>query len=394
MKVKRMAPTISRGKVLEVRQEQKKLRAGQGLLAGLAVVWHHWGKSWTQRLTQFDQIAGTFTVEYPEQRIQIAEAYRNVPILLYDDETGQEFCTSCFQCERICPPQVIHMQQAKHPETGKPVPAVSEFIIEYDACMGCGLCHEVCPFEAIKMDRAYELSTHDHPSLTVRKRELLRPVSYYQAMAPNLWEQVKDNAYKKLEGNQKRRVGSLGIAPQAIEAGKVVLPPPPAPAGEAEVGAEVDGPQVQDKAAKLAAIRAKKAAQKATAEGAETGAAAEDGTEPPSPAAAASAAPSSPPLSPVDEKAARLAAIRAQKAAERKAREEGEGAGGTGAAPEGGAPEALAPAPSAGADETPPPPPKAKPAPPEPKAKPAPVGKICRRRGRPLPPSALQNART
>jgi NADH-quinone oxidoreductase subunit I/electron transport complex protein RnfC len=321
-----MAPTISRGKVLEVRREQPKLRAGQGLLAGLGVIWNHWSKSWTQRLTQFDQTAGTFTVEYPEQRIKLAEAYRNVPVLLYDDETGQEFCTSCFQCERICPPQVIHMQQAKHPETGKPVPAVSEFIIEYDACMGCGLCHEVCPFEAIKMDSAYELSTHDHPALTVQKRELLRPVSYYEAIAPTLWEQVKDNAYKKLEGSKKRRVGALGIAPQAIEDGKVAPPPPPPPAPSGGAEGEAEAPPPQDKAAKLAAIRAKKAAQKATEEG--TG----------------------------DEKAARLAAIRAQKAAERKAREEQEGKG-----QEAGEPEA----PAGEASETA--------SPPEPK--PAPAGK-------------------
>lgn len=280
---------IPHGKVIEVERKGGGLRIGQGLLKGLAVIWHHWSKSWTDRLTRFDQIAGTFTVEYPEHRIKIAEAYRNVPILLYDDETGQEFCTSCYQCARICPPQVIHMTQARDPATGKPVPAVSEFIIEYDACMGCGLCHEVCPFESIKMDSYYELATDDHFSMTVHKEGLLRPVSYYEKIAPTLWQQVKDNAYKKLEATMKRRSGTIGIAPQAIASGKVKVdtsppPSPPSTAGPANAVTE-EAPSTaapanavteetpvaarklspEEKQAKLAAIRAAKAAQAAQA---------------------------------------------------------------------------------------------------------------------------------
>jgi NADH-quinone oxidoreductase subunit I/electron transport complex protein RnfC len=322
-----MAMQIPRGKVIEMERGGKRLRAGQGLLKGLGVIWHHWSKSWTDRLTRFDQIAGTFTVEYPEQRIKIAEAYRNSPVLLYDEETGHEFCTSCFQCERVCPPQVIHMTQAKDPATGKPVPAVTEFIIEYDACMGCGLCHEVCPFEAIKMDSAYELSSDDHPAMTVHKRELLRPVSYYEQIAPTMWEQVKENAYKKLEATKKRRSGTLGIAPQAIEAGTVASPPPP-PAPETEganlapaVAGDAKAPDApkklspEEKAAKLEAIRAAKAAKKA-AEGGEGGESSE--TPPAADAAGESTSP------PADDKAAKLAAIRARNVA-RKAAEAAEG---------------------------------------------------------------------
>jgi NADH-quinone oxidoreductase subunit I/electron transport complex protein RnfC len=325
-----MKANSPRGKVIKVDRGEKKFRAGQGLLKGMAVIWSHWGKSWTQRLTNFDQIAGTFTVEYPEERIKLAEAYRNVPILLYDDKTGHELCTSCFQCERICPPQVIHMVQAKHPETDKPIPAVSEFIIEYDACMGCGLCHEICPFDAIKMDSAYELSTEDHPALTVRKRDLLRPISYYESIAPNLWKEVKDGAMKKLEGGRKRRVGTIGVAPQAIESGKFepapaaepatakAKPAPaardkPAPAAEPAAAPEAKPEAKDDKAAKLAEIRARNAAKKQQEEGetpppAETG---EASTTPPADTA------------PQDEKARRLAEIRARNAA-KKQQEEGE----------------------------------------------------------------------
>jgi NADH-quinone oxidoreductase subunit I/electron transport complex protein RnfC len=267
-----MAIEIEHGNIVEVDRGAGKNRMGQGLIKGLGVIWSHWSKSWTKKLEKMSDIDGIFTVQYPEERLVLPEAYRNMPILLYDDETGHELCTSCFQCERICPPQVIHMTQARHPETGKPLPAVTEFIIEYDACMSCGLCEEVCPFDSIKMDHVYELSTWDHPSLTVHKPGLMRPVSYYQAMKPDMWEQVKANAYKKLDGSKKRRVDTIGIAqafldnPQPAKAPTKAAAAPattPAPAAPAAKPPAATGKSMSDeKKAKLEAIRAANAAKR------------------------------------------------------------------------------------------------------------------------------------
>jgi NADH-quinone oxidoreductase subunit I/electron transport complex protein RnfC len=212
-------------------------------------------------------------VEYPDERLKLPEAYRNMPILLYDEQTGHELCTSCFQCQRICPPQVIHMTQMKDPTTGKAVPAVAEFVIEYDACMSCGFCAEVCPFDAIKMDQVYELSTDDHASLTVHKEALNRPISYYQSIAPGMWAEVEASAYKKLQGNMKRRTGLIGVAPQlveqitarrALEARTPVETPAEATAPTAPTAAPAAAPD-EDKAARVAAARAAAAAKRAAA---------------------------------------------------------------------------------------------------------------------------------
>jgi NADH-quinone oxidoreductase subunit I len=211
-----MPVASSKGGVVVVRRNDDKLRAGQGMWKGMQRVIAHFGKSFTTRVTTRDQTMGMFTVQYPEERLQMAEAFRNFPILLYDDASGQELCTSCFQCERICPPQVIHIKQAKDPNTGKPVPAADEFVIEYDTCMSCGFCAEICPFDAIKMDHAYELSTANHISLDVHKEGLNRPVSYYQTIAPTFWAEVREGALKKLQNNVKRRSGNIGVAPQKI----------------------------------------------------------------------------------------------------------------------------------------------------------------------------------
>ena len=282
----------TRGKVYVIDRGRPKLRAGQGLLTGLDVVFRHFRDALTRKLEKPSQQTGVFTVQYPEERLKLPEAFRNFPILLYDDETGHELCTSCFQCQRICPPQVIHMTQARDPATGKAVPAVAEFLIEYDACMSCGLCAEVCPFDAIKMDHEFEFSTDVHGGLTINKAGLNRPISYYEKIAPTFWAEVKDGAMKKLQGNMKRRPDLIGVAPQMIDTIKakraeVAVAQAPAPAPSAPDSAPTD------KAARLAAIRAKAAAKEADAQ----------------PAPSDDSAPT--------DKAARLAAIRAANAAKK-----------------------------------------------------------------------------
>ncbi|NTW03345.1 MAG: 4Fe-4S dicluster domain-containing protein, partial [Oscillochloris sp.] len=300
-----MTVEISRGKVIVMDRRETKMRVGQGLLQGLKVVWDHWVTSFRKN-ENFTQIHGTFTVEYPEERSKLPQAYRNMPVLLYDDETGHELCTACFQCARICPPQVIHITQAKDEATGKVVPSSVEFIVEYDACMSCGFCAEICPFDAIKMDHVFELSTADHDSLMVRKKDLNRPVSYYASIAPDFWAEAEAGAMKKLQGSIKRRPGVIGLAShltekiaarrRELEAAAAAAPAVAAPAAAAPVatGAKLTP---EEKAAKLAAMKAAKAA----------------GT----------AAPVEPVAVPADDKAAKLAAIKAANAAKKAATEAG-----------------------------------------------------------------------
>ncbi len=261
------APAVS---VKVVQRRDAHFHAGQGMWKGMRRVIAHFGKSFTTRVDSKDDTMGMFTVQYPEERLALPEAFRNFPILLYEDATGQELCTSCFQCERVCPPQVIHIRQAKDPNTGKPVPAADEFIIEYDTCMSCGFCAEVCPFDAIKMDHAYELSTPDHLSMDVNKTGLNRPISYYETIAPTLWEPVREGALKKLQNNVKRRTGNIGVAPQKIgkvQTGVSTAAAKVAPAASGATAAKAAAPVAAvgktmspEKLARLEAIRAAKRA--------------------------------------------------------------------------------------------------------------------------------------
>lgn len=334
------------GGVVVVNRGEDTLPVGQGMFQGMLTVIRHFGKSFTKTTTDKNDNQGMFNVQYPEERMALPEAYRNMPILLYDDKTGQELCTSCFQCERICPPKVIHITQAVDPKTGKPVPAAEEFIIEYDSCMSCGYCAEVCPFDAIKMDHNYELSTPDHLSMDVRKGDLDRPISYYSTIAPSLWKDVEAQAMKKLQNNVKRRSGNIGVAPSMW--GKQLTAAPAAGVAQRAAAGSMSGaparaPQAAvgknmspEKVARLEAIRAAKrggAGAPGTAAGApsadafrgeavpEMGAHQAESQAGLAPTAATPAAPTGP-VAAVgqnmsDEKKARLEAIRAAKRAQR-----------------------------------------------------------------------------
>jgi hypothetical protein len=116
------------------------------------------------------------------------------------------------------------------------------------------------------MDHEFELATSDHSSMTVDKAALDRPISYYQAIAPRFWEEVKDSALKKLQGNMKRRSGNIGITPSFIGKAKKPAPAaarPTAGTTAAPVAAKPSAPVAavgknmsEEKLARLAAIRA------------------------------------------------------------------------------------------------------------------------------------------
>ena len=319
--------------VFVVERNDADFRAGQGMTKGLGIVFRKFRKAlFGKPNSDRADTEGQFNVQYPEERLVLPEAYRNMPILLYDDATGHELCTSCFQCERICPPQVIHITQAKDPATGKPVPAAANFVLEYDTCMSCGYCAEVCPFDAIKMDHDFELSTGNHPELDVNYDRLLRPISYYEAIAPTMWSDVKEQAMKKLQNNIKRRPGAIGRdhgqkvkggAAVAVAATPVAGAAPAATAKPRGPVAAIGKNMPEEKVAKLISIRAANAAKRG---GGDAGAApvaeaapiVETVVDTP---AAASAAPSGPVAAigqnMSEDKRAKLEAIRAAKRAQR-----------------------------------------------------------------------------
>ena len=152
---------------------------GAGVIKGMVVTARNFIGSYFEadRLT---------TVQYPEEREEIAENYRNFPFLVFDgsDPEAGLRCVSCKICEKECPPQCNFITQARD-EHGKLLKQPKVFDIDISVCMSCQICVEVCPFDAIKMDNTYELSgSNRFSALLLHKTDLAKSNEYYHKIRP------------------------------------------------------------------------------------------------------------------------------------------------------------------------------------------------------------------
>jgi NADH-quinone oxidoreductase subunit I len=170
---------------------------GQGLLKGLSVTLSRFIESYTEDVRwlfkRYGKVEfrtskdtrGTFTIQYPEERLVLPEEFRFVPFLVYDEgQNGEKNirCTSCGICAKACPPQCIWIVRTSDPVTGRPLPQPAEFYIDADVCMNCGFCAEYCPFDAIKMDHDFEIASFERNLFN--KERLMKPASYYASIRP------------------------------------------------------------------------------------------------------------------------------------------------------------------------------------------------------------------
>jgi NADH-quinone oxidoreductase subunit I len=262
---------------------------GMGILKGLSVTLKHFIRTYVDdikyagrkylRQENFEarqglKADGAFTVMYPEEKIAVPERFRFVPFLVVEDpdhpeRPGEDWCTSCGICAKVCPPQCIWIVRGEDPVTKRPVPQPEAFFIDIDICMNCGYCAEFCPFDAIKMDHDYELASYDRTRNHIHDKERLsKPFSYWMSIAPTTateeardrggwehpdiikefkksnrtptpvteeWQQAKANAAMFVEA-QKAAAQTAAAAPPAAETAQSVESAPPAsesaPSGE------------------------------------------------------------------------------------------------------------------------------------------------------------------
>jgi len=156
---------------------------GEGILKGLTETARNFLGSYVSK-------ERLVTVEYPEERLPVAEATRDFPFLVYDgdDPIAGLRCVACQICEKECPPKCIYIEKSKDKKLdvlGKLQIYPAKFDIDISVCMSCQICVEVCPFEAIKMDTAFELSTDDRFGGLLWDRErLAKSNEHYHAIHP------------------------------------------------------------------------------------------------------------------------------------------------------------------------------------------------------------------
>ena len=203
---------------------------------------------------------GLFTIQYPEERRKLPERFRYIPMLVYDVETGENRCTACGICAKVCPPQCIWIVRDKD-ENGKPITRPAEFHIDTTICMNCGLCAEFCPFDAIKMNHEYEIAAHQRmPYLMFDLQELRQPTTYYAQIRPTDWaEEEAIRAAKEAEKAAKEAEKAARAAAKTAQAAQAAagVVAPAAPAAPAKRTPE----EIERLKAEAAARRAAKAAQ-------------------------------------------------------------------------------------------------------------------------------------
>jgi len=200
---------------------------GLGIIKGLGVTLKHFIETYLddikwlgKRYRNDESIAyrgsvetrGVFTVQYPEEKVPVPEAFRYIPFLVYEegaDGKKDYRCTSCGICAKVCPPQCIWIERTSDPVTGRPVPDPKEFYIDVDICMNCGLCAEYCPFDAIKMDHDYEIAGYARLATNIYNKEKLgKPVSYYASIRPTYYAREEaEKAAKEAAKAQKKAEG-------------------------------------------------------------------------------------------------------------------------------------------------------------------------------------------
>jgi NADH-quinone oxidoreductase subunit I len=202
---------------------------GEGIIKGMAETARNFVGSYVHedRLT---------TVQYPEERLPLAENSRQFPFLVFDGNDAMKGlrCVACQICEKECPPKCIYIEKSKDKKpdyVGKAQFYPAKFDIDLSVCMSCQICVEVCPFEAIKMDTEYELSTDNRfGGLLVNKYQLAKSNEYYHTIHPTEATDVDGRlAAEKAKVEAKAKADAEAKAKAAAEAkAKAAAPAPTA----------------------------------------------------------------------------------------------------------------------------------------------------------------------
>jgi len=163
------------------------------------------------------------TVQYPKVRKELPHRSRGLPVLLWDFEVVEPFCTGCQVCARYCPVDCMTVTMKENPKAAegksKRKKTVDRFYIDYARCMRCGICVEVCNFDAIVMNNTWEgveLSRYDRHDLVMdldnllqqsKSGELNEPFRDPMGIAHSGWSPKRRTEEEKAEAGTKEEGG-------------------------------------------------------------------------------------------------------------------------------------------------------------------------------------------
>lgn len=227
------------------------------------------------QVTGKEFVTPKITERYPEDRetYKWPERYRAILELIYDKD-GNHKCIACGTCERNCPNGTITVE-TKMVDTpaGTKKKKLARYIYDLGSCTFCNLCVLSCPTQALRFSNDFEQSVFT-------RDKLVKQLNYLpEKPEPELTEEEKARlaaekeakiaaAKAKAAALKAEREAAGGAAPAATPAvAPAAAPAADDPAAKALAAAKGD-PEKEakikaalERAAKLKAERAAKAAQ-------------------------------------------------------------------------------------------------------------------------------------
>ncbi|MBI4202783.1 MAG: NADH-quinone oxidoreductase subunit I [Chloroflexi bacterium] len=141
------------------------------------------------------------TAQYPKEHLPVQTRYMGFPVLTWDYDVQEPFCTGCMVCVRNCPTSCMSAQMMDNPlfKDGKSKrrKIIESFEINFGRCILCGICVDVCNFDAIEMSHQHELSVVVRNGNRADLPRLLEMGKAYQAeveWTPKTKEEAKQEA--------------------------------------------------------------------------------------------------------------------------------------------------------------------------------------------------------
>ncbi len=126
---------------------------GMGIAKGMAVTIRHLFRK-------------PFTVQYPEERLPIAERLRGNELIWLVDK-----CTGCNTCAKACPHGVIEVVTSEKVDENRYL--VEKYEADMGLCIFCGLCVESCPFDALYLSVEFEKATYEHDRMFLKRDQFV-----------------------------------------------------------------------------------------------------------------------------------------------------------------------------------------------------------------------------
>ena len=273
------------------------------------------------------------TAEYPSVAPTLAPRFMAHPVLTWDKDVPEPYCTGCLVCMRICPTDCIDvamMDNPKHAEGDSSRRKIVEYFdLNVADCIMCGLCVEYCNFDAIIMSDNFDASQYARPNLVFDLEQLLEAGKEQEAKGR--WSPPEAKKSQRRTAAQSGGTAAAGTAASsddrvaAARARAAELRAQRAAERGESVPVELETTTAEPAAGDAPAVDPRVAAARAKAAELRAQRAAERGEAPPAQASAPAAEADTAEAKPVDprvaEARARAAELRAQRAAERAAQE-------------------------------------------------------------------------